>query len=417
MSNYIKVSPARLSGEVTILPSKSYVQRYLIAAALSDAGTEMVALTQAHDVFHTMKCLNTLGADIKYTDGNFMISPIGGNLNKNTTLDCGENGTLLRFITPIATALGAGCTVDGTERLRQRPIADLLECLKANGLETDGNYPMKLGGKLVAGDYKIKGTVSSQFISGLLFALPLLDGDSRLIIEGELVSESYVNITLDVLQQFGVQTEKTDYGFKVHGNQKYITPKKIIAEGDWSNAAFFLVAGAVNGDINVKGMNINSKQGDMEILNILEKSGANIKVAKDCIKVQKSKLIAFESDAKHIPDLVPIVSVLAANAVGETVIKNVERLRDKESDRLAAVLSMLGNLGIKASSDGKTLTIHGGRLNGGNVDGVNDHRIVMSGAVAALNASGEIEISDAHAIKKSYPTFYEEFIKLGGSVK
>lgn len=412
----ITVSPSFLKGEIEILPSKSYVQRYLFASALCDAQTEIKALTQAQDIRHTTSCLNALGADIKYSAGKFTVLPIQARHGR-VHLDCGENGTLLRFIIPVASALGINCTIDGSDRLRQRPITDLLECLKQNGLAANDTYPLTLNGKLTAGDYRIKGNISSQFISALLFALPLLDGDSKIIITGELASINYVNMTLDVLQKFKVQILETDYGFFVKGNQKYISTGKITAEGDWSNAAFFLAAGAINGDITLKGLDIDSKQGDKEILNILNKCGANMQFNNQIIKVRKSNLKSCKVDAKHIPDLVPIVSVLAAYAQGETEIINVERLKDKESDRLSAILTMLKTLGIKCRSDGKTLVIQGGKLTGGTIDGVNDHRIVMSGAIAALNAESKITIADAQAIEKSYPTFFEEYIKLGGHAK
>jgi len=413
----VKAKPCFLKGDVKILPSKSYVNRYLIASALADNPTEIVALTQADDICRTANCLRALGAEIDYSDGLFTVQPIGKNLKRNAYLNCHENGTLLRFIVPIAAALKADSTIDGTERLRERPIADLIECLKTNRLTTDGKFPLKLDGGIHAGEFKIKGSISSQFISGLLLALPLLNGDSKIIIEGELASVDYVNITLDVLQQFKITIHKTDYGFDVPGNQKYISPRSIVAEGDWSNAAFFLCAGAINGDITVKGLNANSKQGDKEILNILKKCGTILQINGDDITAKQSDLQAFEIDAKHIPDLVPIVSVLAANASGKTTIKNIERLKDKESDRLTAVLNMLTILGIKALSDVKDLIIHGGKLTGGTVDGANDHRIVMSATIAALKATSEITISDSHAINKSYPDFFKEFTKLGGIMR
>jgi 3-phosphoshikimate 1-carboxyvinyltransferase len=410
------VSPGSLDGVIQILPSKSYLHRYLIAAALCDADTEITAKTTADDVMRTKDCLNALGAQITCENGRFFVRPIRGKrLDTKLELDCGESGTTFRFVIPLAAALGANAKIGGKDRLGERPIIDLTNCIRAHGVTVGDGFPIDVSGQLESGEFKIAGNISSQFISGLLLSLPLLNGDSRVIIQGQTVSEDYINITIDVLSKFGVTVEKTDYGYFVRGGQRFISPGKIECESDWSNAAFFLVAGAIRGDLTVTGLNLESKQGDKEILNILAAAGASAKNTDAGYKIiSAGKLRPFQIDAQQIPDLVPVVSVLAAYAGGRSVIKNVQRLRDKESDRLAATINLLAAIGVRAETDGINLVVNGAVPSGGLVDGVNDHRIVMSAAVSALGARGQVTVTSAQAVKKSYPQFFEEFARLGG---
>jgi 3-phosphoshikimate 1-carboxyvinyltransferase len=417
MSETIKVCPATLSGEVDIIPSKSYIHRYLIAAALADEPTEIIALTDADDVRRTAACMNALGAKISYKDGKFKVIPIS-TPNRKAVLDCHESGTTLRFIIPVAAALGTTAEIRVSGRLATRPIKALLDCLAEHDVTASNSFPLKISGKLTSGGFRITGSVSSQYISGLLLALPLLDGGSRIIIENTLESKDYVEITVAVLKKFGIQVEELDNGYLIKGGQKYVSPGTIKAEGDWSNAAFFAVAGAIGGDIKINGLDPYCKQGDKAIVDVLKSAKAWHTMIDGTLHVKKSPLIAFEMDAKDTPDMVPVVSVLAACSAGTSIIKNVQRLRDKESDRLDAVINTLTALGINAASDGETLMVEGGDFRGdATLQGVNDHRMVMAAAVACLAASSACTITDPRAIKKSYPNFFEEFKRLGGSVE
>jgi 3-phosphoshikimate 1-carboxyvinyltransferase len=301
------------------------------------------------------------------------------------------------------------------KRLGERPVKELVDTLNSKGVSITDTAPYKVNGKLHSGDFNIIGDISSQYISGLLFALPLLVGDSKIIIDGKMASESYIDITLDAISKFGVTIEKTSYGFFIKGGQKYISPGTLQVEGDWSNAAFFLAAGAINGDIKVGGLNLNSKQGDIEIISVLKKMGADITISKKFVQVKKSNLSSIEIDADNIPDLVPIISILAACANGQTVIKGVERLRYKESDRIHSTMEMLKSLGIQTSYNG-SLNIISSEIIGGLVDGFFDHRIVMAASVACLKSRLPTTITKADAVKKSYPNFFEEYKKLGGKV-
>ena len=407
----VRLESARLKGEVGIIISKSYAHRALIMAALADKPTRIKGKSAAKDVIATIGCLEGLGAKIEETADGYVVRPIvntGGGV-----LNAGESGSTLRFIMPVAAALGSTCEFVTEGRLGQRPMKELTDTFKAHGVTVSDTAPYKLSGKLTSGKYTIRGDVSSQYISGLLMALPLLEGDSEIIIEGEFVSKGYVDITLDVMKQFAEKVAMTESGFLIKGGQKYQSPETVAVEGDWSNAAFFLVAGAVNGEIVVRGLNLNSKQGDKRIYDILKEMGADIRFENECVKVVKSDLKGIEIDAGDIPDLVPVLCVAAACAEGKTVIKNVERLKLKESDRIQSTMSMLQSLGIQIEYSG-SLIIEGGKIAGGKIDGCNDHRIVMAACVAASKAWGETVIDGAEAVQKSYPNFFTEYGNLGG---
>lgn len=410
----VKLQSSCLQGELDIIISKSYAHRLLILAALCDNPTKIIGKSDAKDVIATINCLNALGAEIIGTNDGYLVNPISE--VKKGICNANESGSTLRFLLPVAAALGSECTFVVEKRLGERPIVDLVDTLNLRGVEITKNPPYKVNGKLCSGDFSIRGDISSQYISGLLFALPILKGDSKIIVDGNLASQSYIDITLDTIEKFGVSIEKTSYGFFIKGGQKYISPKTVKVEGDWSNAAFFLAAGAINGDIKVYGLNIDSKQGDKEIVNVLKKMGADIVANDSFVQVKKSDLKAIRLDADNIPDLVPIISVLAGFAKGKTIINGVERLRYKESDRIQSTMQMLKSLGIQTSYNG-SLNIESGEIIGGKVEGFNDHRIVMSASVAALKANSEIIITESKAVEKSYPNFFEEYKRLGGKVK
>ena len=298
----------------------------------------------------------------------------------------------------------------------ERPIGIYLDCLPKAGVKctTKSGLPLTVEGQLQAGTFEIPGNVSSQFITGLLFALPLLKEDSKIILTSPLESVAYVDITINVMKKFGVIIETTDYGYFVKGNQKYI-PQNYTTEGDWSNAAFFMTAAAIKGDITVTGVDKNSAQGDKEIAEILKRFGAKVEFTDNSVRVQKGDLKATDIDARQIPDLVPILAVCATFAEGTTHITGAERLRIKESDRLSAIANAINKLGGNVIEKPDGLVITGvNSLKGGTVQGVNDHRIVMAMSVATLMATDTVTITDMESIKKSFPNYFEEYNRLGG---
>lgn len=391
--NYL-IESSYLSGTIPAIPSKSYAHRIAICNFLSgkEPKSGCVGFT-SKDITATENCLLSL------KDGKGV-------------LDCGESGSTLRFLLPLCGAIGGEYEFIGHGKLMDRPNDELFSVLNAHGVETEKKDTIKIKGKLSSGTYKIRGDISSQYVSGLLMALPILDGDSEIVLTTPLSSAPYVEITLEVLKAFGVNVQKTGSGYKIKGGQKYFGD--VLPEGDWSNSAFFLVAGAINGDITVTGLNTKSVQGDMAIIDILKKAKSTVNCTETGVSVKKSQLKGFTFDAKDCPDLVPITAVLGAYSEGDTIIKNIERLKIKESDRIVSTISMLSAFGINAESDGKNLIVHGGKVQGGKVDSFNDHRIAMSTAVIALLADGKSILTDAQAVTKSYPTFFEDYVKLGG---
>ena len=318
----------------------------------------------------------------------------------------------MRFLIPVAAALGIESEFTGSQRLLERPIGKLAECLNSRGAKVVGH---KVTGKLSSGVYRIDASVSSQYISGLMFALPLLNGDSAIVLEGGLVSKGYLDITIEVLKDFGIEIDVNKDGYFIRGNQKYLA-KTSVVEGDYSGASFILCSGAINGEVTVKGLNQFTTQGDGRILQVLKQFGAKVTVSEDQVTVKSQELKGIEVDVEDIPDLAQIISVVGAYASGKTVIKNVERLKIKESDRLQAIIDMLTVCGIKTEVKDNSLIIEGGRPKGGEFFGGNDHRTVMSSAILAFHANGNSTIIGAEAVSKSYPDFFEQAKKLGGRV-
>lgn len=415
----IRVEQAKLQGSIKAIPSKSYAHRMLISAALSDGETYIDCPSVSDDITATAGCMAALCAEVIREEQGFRVIP--KNPGEKAILDCGESGSTYRFLLPVACALGVDTDFILRGRLPQRPMEVLYTALEQKGIIISGRGAdiISTCGKLVPGDYEIPADISSQFISGLLFALPLLPGDSRIILKGKLASAPYVAITRSVLSDFGVVSEKTDYGYFVKGNQQYHTEKEMRVEGDWSNAAFWLCAGAMSSrKITVTGLNPASLQGDRMVVEILRRFGAEVQQNADGFTVCGGALSGIEVDAEHIPDLVPVLAAVACCADGETRFYHAERLRAKESDRIETTKNTLTALGgnVKETPDG--LIVKGGGFRGGVVDSCGDHRIAMMAAVAA--AAGEhisVEIHRAEAVEKSYPTFFEDLAVLGGIVK
>ena len=321
----------------------------------------------------------------------------------NDPLDCGESGSTLRFLLPVCAAkphdLEAPIVLTGSGRLPSRPNGPLLEALRSHGAQIHGDFlPLTVDGGLFAGDYELLGNVSSQYFSGLLFALPLLEGDSTLRYTSPLESRPYVDLTLSVLRQFGICIDEMENGWRVPGGQRYASPGTAEAEGDWSAAAFWLGANMLGNAVTVEGLNDHSCQGDQAIETLLSRVGGEINVT-------------------DTPDLMPILSAVAAAIPGKvTRITGAARLRLKESDRLAAMAKTIQALGGQAEELPDGLIIHGTKLKGGTVDGMNDHRVVMSAAIAATACQEPVTILGAEAVNKSYPDFWNDFEALGGYI-
>jgi 3-phosphoshikimate 1-carboxyvinyltransferase len=401
--------------EIRAISSKSEAHRYLICAAIGDRECEIICTDTNADIDATVACLNALGAEILRTENGFFVKPIA-KIHKNQPLFCNESGSTLRFLLPLAASLGADCSFHMRGRLSERPLSPLYEILENNGvsLSQQGSNPLTIKGRFCAGNYRVKANVSSQFISGLLFALSVSVGESTLTLEGKIESEPYIWMTVNALNTFGASIiyNNEENSFKIVGRPRLHSTDKVIVSGDWSNAAFFLVAGTIGNDpVTLCGLDEGSRQGDKEILPLLEKMGAKILREDGKITIFPSKLHGVDINAENIPDLVPILAVAAATAEGETKISGAARLRLKESDRIESVCRTLSALGadIKETEDG--MIIRGQKtLCGGEVDSFNDHRIAMSAAIASLVCKNAVKITRFEAINKSYPSFAENFI-------
>jgi len=419
----VKVSPRKLNGVVRAIPSKSQAHRALICAALADKPTTIECEGGSDDIAATADCLSALGAKIKRGSGVYEVHPLKRGTNDIATLGCGESGSTFRFMLPIVGALGCKASFILKGRLPERPLSPLYEELVRHGAELSpqGSVPFHASGRLAPGRYSLDAGVSSQFISGLLFALPLLDEDSELQLTGQAESFPYIELTLAMLDIFGIQTEFKGNVFSIPGRQTYCSPGKARVEGDWSNAAFWLSAGAVGaGSVTCTSLNFKSRQGDRSILDILTKFGAHIEIIESDSRVTVSggKLRGIEIDARDIPDLVPVLAIVGSRAEGTTVIRNAGRLRTKESDRLAAVSAVLRALGADADETDDGLIIHGpSAFKGGQVSSCGDHRIAMSAAIAATVCAGPVVIQGAQAVNKSYPGFFDDLRLLGGSIE
>ena len=392
------ITPSPLKGRVRVPASKSAAHRALICAALADGPTDIIINALNRDIEATAACLGALGAEIEATADGLRVSPIA-HLPESATLDCGESGSTLRFLIPVATALDARAVFTGRGRLPERPNAVLTDALRGHGATIDSDtLPMRVSGPVRGGRWALPGNVSSQYVTGLLFALPLLREDSDIVLTTRLESSAYVDMTLQALARFGVTVEAAEGGWRIPGRQRYRSAGRLEIEGDWSAAAFWLAADAMGGDIRVDGLREDTAQGDRAAAALLGRP---------------------EIDASGVPDLVPALAVAAAARQGRTVITGAARLRLKESDRLQTVAAMLRALG-----HGVTVTDDGLVIEGGapapcagdvrTVDGANDHRIVMAAAVAAATANAPVRILGAQAVEKSYPDFFRDLKALGG---
>ena len=412
----VKVSPAKLSGNISLPPSKSAAHRAIICASLAKGKSVIHPVELSDDIRATIGCMKALGARAELTGDTLTVDGTDTLNVPSASLDCGESGSTLRFLIPVAAAGGTEAEFTGHGRLPQRPIGVFLDCLPEKGVQctTEGGLPLKISGRLQSGKYLVPGDISSQFITGLLLALPMIEGDSNIILTSPLQSAGYIDMTLSAMRDFGVNVTVTEDGWHICGSQKYI-PQNYTVEGDWSQAAFFMTAAALGGCITINNLRMDSRQGDKACLEVYSRLGADIQIHENgSFTVNGGNLRGTEINARDIPDMVPALAVCAAAAEGRTVIYGAERLRIKECDRLAAMTDGLTRLGadIRETTDG--LIINGGAIHGGMADGYNDHRIVMSLACASAAADGDIIITGAESINKSYPSFFEDLVKLGG---
>ncbi len=378
----ITIHPQKLSGTVTAIPSKSQAHRMLICAAFANNPTTLICPETNRDIEATAECLRSLGAVINRTKDGYEIHPVA-EVPQEACLNCAESGSTLRFLLPVVGALGVNATMKMAGRLPQRPLSPLWEEMHRMGcnLSRPSENTIFCQGKLRAGTYSIAGDVSSQFITGLLLAFDLMEAPSNLNIIGKLESKPYVDMTKQVMELFA----------------DHVSPGILTVEGDWSNAAFFLAAQQLGNAVEVLNLNPESRQGDRAVAFWLP-------------KLKENRTIS----AADIPDLVPILSVMAAANKG-AVFTDIRRLRLKESDRVASVIAMLEALGGKAVATEDTLTIFGTGLTGGTVNSVNDHRIAMSAAIAATVCTEDVTILGAECVSKSYPKFFEDYSRLGGN--
>lgn len=414
--------PARLSGTVAAIPSKSDAHRKLICAALSQEGGILPLRTPfCDDIAATIRCLTALGAAFEETESGLRITPIRRQAQAH--LDCGESGSTLRFLLPVAMCVCSEISVTGAGRLPERPIGTLTDAMSAHGVQfAQTSLPLTASGALNGGLYEIPGNISSQFLSGLLMALPLCGQDSEIRLTTPLQSAAYVDMTLETLRLFGAEilaaSECGLLRYHIKGKQVLHFPNNPDIDGDWSNAAFWLTAGAIQpeGSVAVSGLHADSTQGDKEIIPILQRAGAYVTETASETIVSCGTISEFDVNMEKIPDLLPILAVRAALSDGGCRFEKAERLRLKESDRLASTSAMLRALGGRVDEYPDGLCVHGGQFTGGTVDAENDHRLVMAAAIAAIRCTEPVTILGAEAVNKSYPAFFEDYCKLGGKI-
>ena len=406
------VSAGSIRGTIAPPSSKSYAQRAIALALLAEGRSILRNIEFCKDTRSALKCIEALGAKVEYIDDS-TIAIEGGLKPQSSTLNVGESGLATRLFTPIASLNPTPITIEGEGTLLYRPMTMMIEPLRqlgVQGRDGGGFLPIEVQGPMHGGDITVDGSVSSQFITGLLLALPLAQEDTTLHVTSP-VSIPYIDMTIETARLFGVEImhNEGDYTqFFIEGRQQY-TPADIAIEGDWSGAATLLVAGAIAGEVTVKNISTLSKQADTAICHALERAGAGLIIEQDSITVSKRKLRGFEFDATNAPDLFPALAALAAAAEGESVIIGTDRLRHKESDRAETICHEYEKLGIEVDiSEKNIMRIRGGEILPATTFSHNDHRIAMSIAISALRCQGEVVIENAECVEKSYPTFFED---------
>ena len=396
---------------IQIISSKSIAQRAVAAALLADGKSIIENFADCNDAAAALRIVQALGAKITIENGILHIE--GGLKTSNTALDAEESALALRMFAPIAALTEKNTVFTGKGSLLKRPVDVIVSALQQGNVKcvaNNGTLPLTLSGKLKSGHFHLDGSITSQVLTGLLMALPVTKGNSVVTVEN-LKSKPYIDITIDVLKSFGIDIENIDYHtFNICGNQQY-KPCRYVVEGDWSSAAFWFVAGAIDGDLSVTGLNPNSKQADRAILEALKTANCTIEYQHDVFTVRKSKIMPFIFDASHCPDLIPILTLLATCATGISKIYGVQRLKFKESDRTTALIQEFEKTGISITQYNDTLEITGGVIHGADIDSHNDHRIAMTFAIASLVATSDIVIKNTECVSKSYPKFWQDWKK------
>lgn len=411
------VKPSKISGRISAPPSKSAMIRATAAASLADGVSEIIRPSFCDDALAGLGVAIGLGAGVVCREKSVKIKGLGRSLR--SVLDCRESGLCLRLFAPIA-ALGQReiiLAAQGTLLKRpvgaiEAPLSNLGVACRSNG----GFPPLTVKGPMRGGYVEFDGSVSSQFLSGLLTALPVCEDDSELAVRN-LQSKPYVDMTISVLARFGITVswDKRHDRFNVGGGQRF-EPGRYVVEGDWSGAAFLLIAGAISGRITVENLAVSSCQADRRVLDVLSNAGAAVSVQEGEVSVGASDLKAFEFDATDCPDLFPPLAALACFCDGQSVIRGVERLRHKESDRASVLVAEFARLGGTLDIQGNIMAIQGGALKGGCVNSRGDHRIAMAGAVAGLRAASGVRVEGAEVVSKSYPSFFDDLASVGGDI-
>ena len=419
------IGPGTLRGTIKAIPAKSELHRALICAAFADRPTEVLldgrpyAAGIPDDIRATVSCLQALGAGIGPSENGFSVGPVRS-VPEDPVLDCLESGSTLRFMLPVAAAVSGHAAFTGSGRLPDRPVSELVRAMESHGVSfTADRLPLETHGRLEAGDYEIPGNVSSQYITGLLLAFPLLKEACSLRLTTALHSADYVHITLDVLSRFGVRIAGDGSVYQTEAAETYRSPGTVRIGGDWSNAAAFLVMGVLGAgnDVTAEGLDPDSSQGDRAVTALLRAMGGSVINEQNGVRAVSSPLRSAEIDIDPTPDLMPVLAAAACGASGTTVFRNAGRLRLKESDRIRSTADLIRSLGGAAEEGPDYLAVTGtGRLKGGTADAGGDHRLVMAAAAASCIADGPVRILGAEAVNKSYPSFFNDFKTLGGNV-
>lgn len=421
----LKIYPSKLEGSVKVPPSKSMAHRAIICASLSDGKSKIDNIDYSDDIIATIEGMRSLGANIIQDNDSLVIDGIYSSTvekREERVIDCNESGSTLRFLVPISLLVPGKSKFIGRGNLGKRPLNTYYKIFDEQGIKysyEEESLNLNIEGSLKGGEFYVKGNISSQFITGLLFTLPLLKEDSKIIITTDMESKGYIDLTLSAMKDFGVEIINNDYEeFIIKGNQKYIS-RKYRVEGDYSQGAFFLCANALGNNIEVQDLSLNSLQGDKEVVDILERMGVKFINSKNGIKNEVANIInSTIIDGSQCPDIIPVLAATASLAKGRTEIINSERLRIKECDRLAAVNSELSKFGVNIIEKDDGLIIDGTcSLEGGiEVWSHKDHRIAMTLAIVATRCKNPIIIKDYECIAKSYPRFFEDYKMLGGKV-
>lgn len=412
----VEIIPTPLKGSIDMPPSKSFCHRAIIAAALAKGHSTINNIVHSEDILATIDAVQAFGAVVSLEENKAFIKGTDFSRISSNTIDCRESGSTLRFTIPLGLLTNEPIKYIGSGNLSSRPIDPYINIFKEQGIEYSATkLPITIKGMLKPGEYELNGNISSQFITGLMFALPMLNDDSLIRVTTPLESKTYIDLTIDTLKSFGINIENENHkSFYIEGKQCY-TPTEYSVEGDYSQAAFWIAAGLLGDSVKCLNLNPSSKQADKAFIDILYNAGAKIEISKDSVTAIKSTLRAFEADVSQYPDIAPILAVMAAVSDGTSRITGASRLRIKECDRLKAISTELNKLGAKVFEGEDSLVINGVEtLDGGMVDSWGDHRIAMALSIASIKCTTPLIIRNSSVVAKSYPVFFKDFAKLGG---